>query len=202
MKLIDLFEQYVRIVFNKENEEKTEFEPEILNGRTFTSSYLICGRHNFIEFVNLYNQANPEDTVEIHYEYSLKKEFDTKTDQFINDILSIYVNRIFAYDNIYLFSLCDKHLTFSLFGEAEGKNYWGLQVIDYANDNVVDYSNTLVIAEEGKEEISLKDFFTAIADLYIDDVDERNYLFETLLNELSNSVNNFLIILNNGEHLS
>ena len=94
MKLIDLFEQYVRIVFNKENEDKTEFKPEILNGRTFTSSYLICGRHNFIEFVKLYNQANPEDTVEIHYEYSLKKEFDTKTDIFINDILSIYANSL------------------------------------------------------------------------------------------------------------
>lgn len=202
MKLIDLFEQYVRIVFNKENEEKTEFKPEILNGRIFISSYLICRRHNFIEFVKLYNQANPEDTVEIHYEYSLKKEFDTKTDQFINDILSIYVNRLFAYDNIYLFSLCDKHLTFSLFGEAEGKNYWGLQVIDYADDNAVDHSVNLVIAEEGKEEISLKDFLSAIADLYIDDKDERNYLFETLLNELSNSVNNFLIFLNNGEHQS
>jgi hypothetical protein len=202
MKLIDLFEQYVRIVFNKENEDKTEFKPEILNGRIFISSYLICGRHNFIEFVNLYNEANPEDTVEIHYEYSLKKEFDTKTDQFINDILSIYVNRLFAYDNIYLFSLCDKHLTFSLFGEAEGKNYWGLQVIDYADDNAVDRSNTLLIAEEGEEELSLKDFFTAIADLYVDDIDERNYLFEHLLNELSNSVNNFLIILTNGERQS
>ena len=89
-----------------------------------------------------------------------------------------------------------------MFGEAEGKNYWGLQVIDYADDNAVDYSNTLVIAEEGKEEISLKDFFTAIADLYVDDIDERNYLFEHLLNELSNSVNNFLIILTNGEHQS
>jgi hypothetical protein len=200
MKLIDLFEQYVRIVFNKGNDDKTEFKPEILNGRTFTSSYLICGRHNFIEFVNLYNEANPEDTVEIYYEYSLKKEFDTKTDQFINDLLDIYVNRLFSYDHIYLFSLCDKHLTFSLFGEAEGKNYWGLQVVDYANDNAVDRSNNLLIAEEGKEEISLKDFFTSIADLYVDDIDERNYLFEHLLNELSNSVNNFLIILNNGEN--
>ena len=199
MKLIDLFEQYVRIVFNKENEDKTEFKPEILNGRTFTSSYLICGRHNFLEFVNLYNEANPEDAVEIRYEYSLKKEFDTKTDQFINNLLDIYVNRLFVYDNIYLFSLCGKHLTFSLFGEAEGKTYWGLQVIDYVDDNAVDRSNTLLIAEEGKEEISLKDFFTAIADLYVDDIDERNYLFEHLLNELSNSVNNFLIILTNEE---
>jgi hypothetical protein len=202
MKLIDLFEQYVRIVFNKENEDKTEFKPEILNGITFTSSYLICRRHNFIEFVNLYNKANPKDTVEMHYEYSLKKEFDTKTDQFINTLLDIYVNRLFFYDNIYLFSICDKHLTFSLFGEAEGKNYWGLQVIDYADDNYVERSNTLLIDEEGKEEISLKDFLSAIADLYVDDIDERNYLFEHLLNELSNSVNNFLIILTNGERQS